>query len=255
MASENYVICMKWGTQYGPEYVNILHDCVQKHLSIPYKFICYTDDPSGIKDGIETRALPEIELGSAPIWAGWRKISSLSTKLGIPEGATALFMDVDLIITGPLDDFFTYKPGKFCIIENWTGMGRGVGNSSVYRFQIGAHVDVFDDFEARHEEIYKTMPNSQTYMSKTVAKNHQIEWWPDEWCRSFKRHCVPKGLMRFLRKPQLPENCRILVFHGPPKPMDAAVGKWEKDGGKRGKFVRPSPWIMDYWKEDKKESA
>ena len=31
-----------------------------------------------------------------------------------------LFLDLDLVITGDLDRFFNFKPGFYCVIENWT---------------------------------------------------------------------------------------------------------------------------------------
>jgi len=239
------VICMKWGTAYGPEYVNILADMVKRHMTLPHQFICFTDDTSGIHPHIETREIPEIPLGSAAIWSGWRKLASLSPKLGI-EG-TVLFLDLDLVVMGNIDCFFTHKPGEFCIIENWTQPGQNIGNSSVYRYEADKHHDIFDDFSKRHEEIYqdKIITNEQHYLTWEVAKKHKVEFWPDEWCRSFKRHSLPNKLLRYFIAPKPPKDCKILVFHGPPKPIDAAHGRWPQ----KGKFLRPASWILNHWKD------
>ena len=35
-----------------------------------------------------------------------------------------LFLDLDLVITGNIDRFFDYEPGKYCVIENWTQKGK-----------------------------------------------------------------------------------------------------------------------------------
>ena len=35
-----------------------------------------------------------------------------------------LFLDLDLVITGDLDRFFDFKPGFYCVIENWTQIGK-----------------------------------------------------------------------------------------------------------------------------------
>ena len=32
---DRFVICMKWGTKYGPEYVNRLYGMVKRHLKGP----------------------------------------------------------------------------------------------------------------------------------------------------------------------------------------------------------------------------
>lgn len=233
---------MKWGTAYGPEYVNILAAMVKRHLTLPHKFICFTDDTTGIHPGIETRPIPEIPLGSAAIWSGWRKLASLSPKLGL-EG-TVLFLDLDLVIMDNMDGFFTFEPGKFCIIENWTQMGQGIGNSSVYRYEADKHHDIFEDFSENHEQIYKDVTNEQMYLTWSVAKKHDVKYWPDAWCRSFKRHCMPNILLRPFVTPKAPEGCKILVFHGPPKPIDAAYGRSPKH-----KFLKPAAWILNHWKD------
>ena len=41
------VICMKWGDKFGPEYVNRLHRMVEKNLTIPHRFVCFTDNGDG----------------------------------------------------------------------------------------------------------------------------------------------------------------------------------------------------------------
>jgi hypothetical protein len=43
------VICMKWGTKYGPEYVNRLYAMVRRHLTGDFRMVCLTDDPTGIR--------------------------------------------------------------------------------------------------------------------------------------------------------------------------------------------------------------
>ena len=53
------VICIKWGTKFGPEYVNKLYKMVEKNLKIPHRFVCFTDNTEGLLPGIETRDLPE----------------------------------------------------------------------------------------------------------------------------------------------------------------------------------------------------
>ena len=49
----NHVICLKHGNKYSAEYVNVLHDMVCRHLTIPFNFVCFTENASGIKQGIQ----------------------------------------------------------------------------------------------------------------------------------------------------------------------------------------------------------
>jgi len=34
---QRHVICMKWGTKYGPEYVNRLYAMVRRHLTLDFQ--------------------------------------------------------------------------------------------------------------------------------------------------------------------------------------------------------------------------
>src|SRR5574337_1112424 len=78
---------------------------------------------------------------NAGVKRGWPdilvKLAILQDGFGGLQGPT-LFLDLDVAITGPIDCFFDYKPGEFCIIHNWVhwrkaALGRrpAVGNSSV----------------------------------------------------------------------------------------------------------------------------
>jgi len=45
-----------------------------------------------------------------------------------------------------------------------------------------------------------------------------MKFWPDEWVRSFKRHCRPVFPLNLILQPKLPKNARIVAFHGKPDP-------------------------------------
>ena len=42
--SDNLIFCMKWGTLYGPEYVNTLYSMVKRNLTLDFRMVCFTDD-------------------------------------------------------------------------------------------------------------------------------------------------------------------------------------------------------------------
>ena len=44
---------MKWGTKYGPEYVNRLYGMVRRHLRGDFRFVCFTDDVTGIRPEVD----------------------------------------------------------------------------------------------------------------------------------------------------------------------------------------------------------
>lgn len=235
------IVCMKWGTAYGPEYVNVLHSMLRRHTRRPFRFVCLTDDPTGLEAGVETLPLPEMDVPARKAHQPWRKVGLLAPTLGDLQG-TALFLDLDVVVVGDVGPLFDL-PGAFCIIENWTQKGQGVGNSSVFRFEVGAHADIYAEFLARADAVVTEFSNEQTFISRRVGA---LTYWPDAWVRSFKRHCLRPFPLNWALPPRLPAEARIIAFHGNPKPPDAAAGHWP--GGNLIKHVRPTPWVVEHWR-------
>ena len=241
------VICMKWGTAYGPEYANKLFSMVSRNTERPLRFVCFTDDASGLVPGIEARPLPPIELPATHLWKAWRKISLWQSAL--PElSGDVLFMDLDLVVTGPIDPFFDYRPEEtYCVIENWTQPGSGIGNTSVFRLRVGAHREVYDTLMADPAGTVRKFPNSQTFVSRTISS---VAFWPAEWCVSFKHTLVPRWPLNFVQDVPLPPDARVICFTGHPNPDAARDGHWPTSAWYKRlyKHVRPTPWIAEHWR-------
>ena len=56
------IICMKWGDKFPAEYVNRLYGMVERSLSLPFRFVCFTENSNDIRDEVEIQALPELDL-------------------------------------------------------------------------------------------------------------------------------------------------------------------------------------------------
>lgn len=243
------VICMKWGTKYGPEYVNRLYAMVRRHLSGNFRFVCLTDDTRGIRKEVECFPIPRLDI--RPEAAGvadraWKKLTTFSRDLGSAYGlqGTALFMDVDVVVVGSLDDFFAPK-GPFFIIKDYRRPWRVTGNSSVYRFEIGAHPDVLDYFRAHEEQLRAEFRNEQAYLSDFLHKQGKMQYWPAEWCPSFKYHGIPIWPTNYWREPAVPSGARVVVFHGECNPPDALAGRRNR----RFRYIRPARWVAEHWHE------
>lgn len=236
------IVCMKWGTAYGPHYVNRLRAMAARHMTRPFRFMCFTDDPAGLDPEVETAPLPPITLDAYQDLP-WKKVALFNRQLADLQG-TALFLDLDLIVVDSLEPFFDFEPGKLCIIHNWTHPDRRVGNSSVLRFEIGADPEVLDTFHEHSVQHWVDLyRNEQAYLSHMKP---DLVFWPAEWCVSFKKHCLPKGIRRWFVPATIPEGTRIVVFHGHPKPDEAFEGRWP---GGIHKQLRPARWIGDHWRE------
>jgi hypothetical protein len=242
---EQTVICMKWGTLYSADYVNRLYRGVMRNVTRPTRFVAFTDDATGLEPGIVVEPIPPIHLAEGLKQGPWRKLALWSRQMGQLRGAV-LFLDLDVVITGPLDGFFDYEPGKLGLIRNWTQATDGIGNSSVMRFEVGSAAHLIDEFEKGGAPLTFEFDNEQIFLTKRSGL--PIAFWPEEWCRSFKHELLPKWPARLIQPAVLMPGTRIAVFTGEPRPHNAAKGLWPARWYKKiYKSIRPVSWLSDHW--------
>lgn len=238
------VCCIKWGTKYPPLYANRLRNMVARHFTHPHEFMALTDDPSGLDARIRTIALPEGLTGY------WNKIS-LFKKDQFEPGTTIVYLDLDVVIVGPLD-FLLNDPGGLSVIRDW-GTVSDAYNSSVMRFEAGEFTFIHDRFRPGADEIVRSgryvgdqdwiaeqVPNAKSFASGRIL--------------SYKMDLDSNALPRakkfgldfsWLRAPRwmtvgLPPGASIVVFHGKPDPedvMDAPYGLWKR-----------APFVKEHWR-------
>ena len=240
------ITCMKWGTRYGVDYVNRLASMIRRNTRRPTRIVCFTDQPAGIEPGVETAPLPPITIPERVQWLGWRKISLWQAPLLNLEG-DVLFLDLDVVITGSLDDFFDFEPGRYCVARNWSEPELRVGNTSVYRFPVGRMTYIYDEFNSDPERFLARYRNSQKYIS---GEAKDMVFWPTEWCLSFKHSLLPRWPLNFFIAPKLPPATRVVAFTGKPDPDEARDGHWPVTSGWKRlyKHVRATPWIAEHWR-------
>ena len=244
------VICMKWGTLYGADYVNVLKNAVSAHLDRPHRFVCLTDDSTGFIDGIEVFPIPEHGFGTGEYrFGGWPKLSVFAEDLYGLKGR-ALFIDLDTVILGDLGPLFDV-PGGVVLIREWPRLidrlrrPRVRGMSSIFGFTLGEETALLENYlddpviargSVRHEQAWIT------------AKAKDLVFWPEGYVVSFKKTLMaPPLLNRFIPPSPPPINARVLVFHGVPRPIDVVP-----DNGQRwGSFFRYGrgavSFVRDYW--------
>jgi hypothetical protein len=240
------IVCMKWGGRYPAAYVNCLWAMIKRNTARPTRLVCYTEDAAGIDPDVTTLPLLEMPLPANLAWRPWRKIALWAPELPGVSG-DVLFLDLDIVITGSLDQFFDYEPAStFCVIQNWTQMGSGIGNTSCYRFRVGAHSYIYENLRRDPSGITRAHPNSQTYISRTITEK---TFWPASWCVSFKHTLIPRWPLNFFLPARLPGDTKVVCFTGKPDPDEARDGRWPAPWYKRiYKYVRPTPWIAEHWR-------
>ncbi|MFN7038402.1 MAG: hypothetical protein ACK4OM_02380 [Alphaproteobacteria bacterium] len=234
------IISMKWGKLYNAEYVNRLYNGVKKNLTKQFRFYCFTDDNTGLNPDITAMALPTMPIPQEKRISPWLKLAVYQKDFAGLKGKS-LFLDLDNIIIDNIDDLIDYSD-KYSIAENWTQKGQDIGNTSVFTFNISEYSFIYDEFIKDPIKITNDYDNEQIFVSRMLS-NQKI-FYPDSWIKSFKRHCIKKGLLRFIREPIIPKGCKIIAFHGHPKPHEALRGEWPK---KVIPYMKPAKWIEKYW--------
>lgn len=260
------VLCMKWGTKYGPEYVNRLNSMISRNISGEHELICMTDDPTGIDSAIVTTALPDLGCATPTNTRGkWLKVGIWGLESIAGRTGPALFLDLDSIIVDNIDCYFNIgKPDDIILERNWARPLSRLGQTSVFRFQIGNHVEILKTFQNRPQAIADRYQYEQHYITSAVQSS--MMFWPQGWTRHFRLHCLGPMPIRLFRPANIPRDVKIITFPGGPNPAEARLGKWTISSpeyqGRRAhfkhtlktgnwknfrRFIMPVDWIEEYW--------
>lgn len=246
------VLCMKWGTLYTAEYVNVLHNACKRHISTDFRFVCLTDDDAGFQAGIESYPIPNIGLEEPHYYHGaWPKISVFCDDLYGLQGR-ALFIDLDTVIWGSLDELFNVS-GELVAINNalWDKDQQKAPASrtmsSVFSFDLGQLGYVVSTLQANRDALIKHHDIEQVYLHHVVK---QISYWQPEWLVSFKYHLRQPLLRDRFYPPRCPaEENKLIIFHGNPRPIEL-IRPANNNWGKFPHYGKGSvDWMVDYWCE------
>ena len=261
------VICIKWGRWYPCEDVNKLCRSVKRNTSYDIDFYCFTDYSEGLDKDIIVKPMTHLNVSPQDNKYAYRKEAGLcDDNLGNLKGQRVFFFDLDSLIVGNLDEFFDYPQGdKFYIINDWNSRHgkkkNKVGQASCYSWVVGTLGYVKKYFEEHPKEVVdKFYTASQEYLSdKVIEKYGALNFWPDNWFKSYRFHCLPIGIFRWFFDAKMPKvkGLKMIAFHGQPGISEAIEGIWCRDPNDRKyprgikrlyKHCRPAPWIAEFWK-------
>lgn len=235
-------VCVKWGDKYPVDYVNRLYGMISRKISSDFVLYCLTDNHNGVHPSVVCLPILDTSLKG---W--WHKLSLFQDDFFGLSG-DLLYLDLDVVITGDLDDFFLYKPGEFLISKD---LKTGAYNSSVFRFDVGSQPRIWKSFVEDSEMIMSTFHGDQDWITEAVT---EAELWPEDWVVSFKKQCDARirhsyghigallrrlGIMKVRGDSRVPAGARIVQFHGKPDPVDVMDGPYD--------IYRQARWIRDYW--------
>lgn len=250
--TDRVVLCMKWGTAFEPAYVNVLRNACAANLAPGFRFVCLTDDPAGLDEGIEHFPIPDIGCTHHQWYNGaWPKLSLFSSDLHGLTGR-ALFLDLDTIVWGPLDEMFEVE-GPVVTLDSrpwrYDDSHPPRTMTSIFAYDLGRYGALVDRFR-EGESAFGPYGNEQDFLHGEFGKLGfgPIAYWPQEWLVSFKYHLRQPLILDRFRAPEPPgPEVKAICFHGRPRPIDLIRpprGNWDV-------FPHygsgPVDWMVDYW--------
>ena len=193
----------------GWQYVCNLRAAVARHLSIPHRFVIFTEGqwqmgsyPPTADYPIETRPLPH------PGLTGWMNKLALFKPGVFAEGERVLFLDLDTLITGSLDEIASYA-GEFALLEDVIFPGQWGSGVMAWRGGFGANI--FQSYLAAGCPDVKG--GDQVRISRQVKRADLLQ---DLYPNQIASYKMSGGV--------LSPHTRIVAFHGVPRPHDVTEG-------------------------------
>ena len=183
----NTILCVKWGDKYSDEYVEKLKKQCEKNCSVPFQFICLTDNPTQdyhiqLPTYWDHHYIPEKNF----FWA-WRKCYMFNDSF-LP-GDFFLFLDLDLIIHCDLATFFLHfkTDDQYPYIvrgywndideckKNYAKYQSPLVNSSIILWKRGQLKPIHDHIDKFAEVIFFTYPTMDNYLNHHWYDIHNEE--------------------------------------------------------------------------------
>lgn len=258
------VVCCKWKNvgpkrtrvEYTAEHVNVFARMVRRHLSMPHEIVCVTDDTDGIDPSISIVPLWD---DAADKGGCYRRLKLFSKEMRALIGERFVSIDLDCVITGPLDPLFNHDHDFIA----WGNVSNGsIYCGSMFMMTAGARFEVWDLFDPNDlvmssNRVDKSHPGGRWIHPKSVDAGNVIGsdqawistvlgdkepmWTKRDGVMSFKKDVGYARMSRLKRRRantkniQLPDSARIVFFHGFEDPSQRHI-------------QLAAPWIKEYWR-------
>jgi len=95
-------ITLKWGTKYGPEYVNRLYRSIKNTYSGPFEFYCFTDDYTDIDKECKLKSIDLLPSYNSNVFT----IAKIDLFARLPFKGPYVLLDLDVLILKDLKSYF-----------------------------------------------------------------------------------------------------------------------------------------------------
>ncbi len=195
-----FACVLRLGGDYIPEHVQFLAAQVKANTIINHDFVCYTDYKGEIPG---VKSIPLIN-----DWPGWWAVPEVYRTVG-----PTVVVGVDTVIHGNIDGLFRIaqgsKPDEFWMIRAFRPPARTISGIMAWN---GDWSWLYDEFD--YEKQSRNLRGEEDYTNLQLKKRGiQPKAIQDVYpfVYSWKRHCQKQGI---------PASCKVLVFHGKPRPHE-----------------------------------
>ncbi len=186
------IVTWLWGDKYGPHYVRKLQAGLRRNLNQPFRFLVIRE---GADEDLRKGCLCRLKMFDT-LW---------QAQHGIKPGDRIVSIDIDAIITGPLDALFERK--DFTILSHVNSTNPCPYNGSLFMWRAADHTDVWRDFslEAVRKVPFYAFPDDQGWLWHKFPRAG--EFGPANGVYAFKKKGWPSG-------DTLPANAKVVAFPG-----------------------------------------
>lgn len=233
----NSVVCFKWRSPkgyrstFGPEAVNVLRRMVVRHYG-PVRFVCVTDDPSGLDPGVEPFPLWS-DFATVPSPHGahqpscYRRLRAFSVEAREWFGDRFVWLDLDTVIVGDLRPLW-HRPEDFVI---WGETDpRSFYNGSMVLMTAGSRRRVFETFDPKRSPALAhaagRFGSDQGWISYALGPGEAMFTRRDG-VYSYRVHIAPD-------RSRLPADARMVMFHG-------RIDPWSE-------YAQAIPWVRENYR-------
>lgn len=199
-----------WGEKYPRHYVDRLQAGVERHLKQDHRFEVFSPEPAD--DHLTD--IPGCFARLRAFDPAWQRAR------GINEGDRLVCLDLDMIVTGPLDALFD-RPEPFVILQGANASNPCPYNGSVWMLRGGHRPDLWTDFslDAARKVPFDSFPDDQAWFAAKMPGAAGWQAGPQSGVYAFCKPGWPKGT-------DLPPDARLVAFPGHRDPAQFTSLPW-----------------------------
>jgi len=199
---------LKSPVEYSAEHVNVLYRSIKRNTTVPFKFICVTDDTSGL-DG---------EIQAVELWDKYKSLGGCYNRLYIFSeqiksilGERFICIDLDCVIVSNIDTILTRK--EDFIINKFISKGghNQIYNGGLILMTAGSRQKVWNDFD----------PNKSLTLLDKLRNEKNLVGSDQAWIQVSLGESEPMFTEEdgvydysFLTDRKLPANAKMIFFPG-----------------------------------------